>query len=113
MNLNGLIEYDDKRHINMLLIDNKKKEIERFDTVGQYVKIMEKITKIIINKLKIDYKIIHPKKYIFSEDRTDCGLCVPLSLLFVYIKVKYDLNLDEIISLISSYNNKNLFSIID
>jgi hypothetical protein len=114
-----IIENDDKRHINILLIDNEKKRIERFDTIGQYVKIMEKITEVIVKKLKLNYEIIHPNKYIFSsiglawpmENRKDCGLCVPLSLLFIYLKIKYDLSLCDIIRLLSSYNNKKLFSI--
>jgi hypothetical protein len=106
-----IIEFDDQRHINILLIDNKKKRIERFDTVCQYIKVMEKITNVILKKLKINYKIIHPKKFIFSAKRKDCGLCVPLSLLFIFLKIVYDLNLDDIIRLLSSYNNKELFSI--
>lgn len=106
-----LIELFDKRHINILLIDNKKKIVERFDTFDEFSKRKEKVMKVILDKLKIEYKFINPKKYIFSKNRKDCGLCVPLSYLYIYLKIYYDMELDQIIKLLSDFSDRNLFSI--
>ena len=99
------------KHINILLIDNKKKIVERFDTIGDSMKKINKITQLLINRLKLNYKIKFPSKFIFNETRRDCRICVPLSLLYIYIRIRYDLNLDDVIKLFTNYNNKELFSI--
>ena len=106
-----IIEDNNRRHFNICLIDNKKQIIERFDTIKERTKIMEKVTYLIKKKIKIDYKIINQNKFIFNENRNDCGLCVPLSLIYIYIRIKYNLDLNNIIKLLSSFNNKDLFRI--
>lgn len=106
-----IIKFTKGRHINILLVDNKKKTVERFDTFDELTKNKEKIIKVILNKLNIKYKFINPTNYIFSSKRKDCGLCVPLSFLYIYLKIYYDLKLDEVINLLSGLTNLNLFSI--
>lgn len=106
-----IMEIYDKRHINILLVDNKNKSVERFDTFDEFTKRKEKVIETIIKKLNLDYKIINPKKYIFSKKRKDCGLCVPLSYLYAYIKMLYKLNLNEVINLLSNMTDKELFNI--
>ena len=102
---------DNNRHINILLINFKDRIVERFDTIDQYQDVLYKITKLVTNKLDLNFKIVTPKKFIFNNSRADCGLCVPLSYLYIYLRIKFNIKLEEVIKLISSYNNENLFSI--
>ena len=107
-------------HFNLITIDYKKKVIERFDTrnekryFGKYV--MDKFLKKLFESFNLNFKIKikHPKKFISEKEGSkelDLGLCVPLSLLYGYLKVKYSLNLEEIIKLLKTYSDKDLFRI--
>ena len=105
-------------HFNLITIDNKKKVIERFDTrderryFGKYV--MEKFFKLFFEKVNLNFKIKHPKNFISEKENSkelDLKLCVPLSLLYGYLKVKYSLNLEEVVKLLKTYSDKDLFRI--
>lgn len=105
-------------HFNLLTIDYKKRIIERFDTrderkyFGKYA--MDKLLKNMFTSFNLDFKIVNPKKFISEKDGSkelDLGLCVPISLLYGYLKVKYSLNLEEVIKLLKNYSDKDLFRI--
>ena len=107
-----IIEMQETRHINILVIDKKNKVIERYDTNNQKKKIINKITSKILDKLELsNYKYRDPKNEIFNINRPDCSLCVPLSLLYVFLKIKYSLDLDEVNKIYSKFSNKDLFRI--
>ena len=109
-----IIIYKNFRHLNIMVIDNKKKTIEKFDTNDELMSIKnsKKLFTIVNNKIGLEnYKFIEQTEYLFSSDRKDCNLCVPLSLLFVYIRIYYELELDSIIKLFSEFSNKDLFRI--
>ena len=81
-------------HFNLLTIDYKKKLIERFDTrdekkyFGKYA--MDKLLKKIFKSFNFNFKIKHPTNFISEKENSeelDLGLCVPLSLLYGYLKV--------------------------
>ena len=102
------------RHLNVMLIDNLKKTIEKFDTNDYLMSIRNssKMFTLINDKIGLsNYKFIEQKKFLFSSTRQDCNLCVPLSLLYIYLRIIYELKLDDIISLFSELNNKDLFRI--
>ena len=99
-------------HINVLLIDNKKKSIERFDTKDENANKLSKFTEILLKDLNLsNYNFINPSSYIFNFERRDCIICVPLSLLYLYLRIRYELMLDDIIRLLKSYSNKELINI--
>ena len=109
-----IIIYKNFRHLNIMLIDNKRKTIEKFDTNDELMSIKNsiKLFEVIIEDIELlHYKFIDQKKFLFSSSRKDCNLCVPLSLLFVYLRIIYKLDLDEIIGLLSEFSNKDLFRI--
>lgn len=109
-----IIIYNNFRHFNAMLIDKKNKTIEKFDTNNELMSIKSsiKIFRAIIKTIGLShYKFIEQNKFLFSESRKDCNLCVPLSLLFIYLRIKYELKMDDIISLLSEFNNKDLFRI--
>lgn len=99
-------------HINVLLIDNKKKSIERFDTKDENANKLSKFTEILLKHLNLsNYNFINPSSYIFNFERRYCAICVPLSLLYLYLRIRYELMLDDIIRLFKSYSNKELINI--
>lgn len=105
-------------HFNLLTIDYKKKLIERFDTrdekkyFGKYA--MDKLLKKIFKSFNLNFKIKHPTNFISEKENSeelDLGLCVPLSLLYGYLKVIFSLNLEEVIKLLKTFSDKDLFRI--
>lgn len=109
-----IIIYKNFRHLNIAVIDNKKKTIEKFDTNNELmsVKNSKKLFTMVNNAIGLEnYKFIDQKNFLFSSERKDCNLCVPLSLLFVYLRIYYELDLESVIKLLSEYNNKDLFRI--
>ena len=110
-----IIIYKNFRHLNILLIDNKNKIVEKFDTNDSLMSIQnyKKIYEMTLNWIGLShYKFIDQTKFIFSSsERADCNLCVPLSLLFVFISILFEVKLDEYIDLMSEFNNKDLFRI--
>lgn len=101
-------------HFNLLVIDYKKKLIERFDTRNEkgYFKkyAMDKLLKNMFKSYNFNFKIVHPSEFI-SEKGQDLGLCVPLSLLYGYLKIKFSLSLNETIKLMKTFSDKDLFRI--
>ena len=109
-----IIIYNNFRHLNIMIIDNQNKTIEKFDTNDELMSVKNsiKLFEAIIKQIGLShYKFIDQNKFLFSSSRTDCNLCVPLSLLFIYIRIVYELKLDQIIDLLSEFNNKDLFRI--
>lgn len=118
IHITNYIQNNVYEHFNLVIIDYKKKEIERFDTrnerkyYGKYV--MDKFLKKLFDSFNLSFKIKHPKKFISEKEDSkelDLGLCVPLSLLYGYLKIIYSLKLEEVNKLLMSYSDKDLFRI--
>ena len=108
-----IIELGTINHLNTVILDKKNKTIERFDIKKNSYKILDKILKVFLNVFELhDYNIITTDKFISDKIKVD-NICVPISLLYIYLKMKYNLNLIQINTLLQLFNNKELFQVSD
>lgn len=87
----------DEYHVASLIIDNKVKKVILFDNKNNnYIK---NTSKFFMNKINIDYKFISIK--LINKNNYDklifCEICVPISLLFIYVYINYNVSLDDFI----------------
>ena len=85
-------------HVTTLIIDHKKKKIILFDNANN--DFIKKTSKYFIKKININYKFestnIIDKKNVRKLDI--CSICVPISLFYIYIYIKFQIKLDDFIN---------------
>ena len=96
-----LLIYESNRkhtHANILLIDKKKQTIERFEPFGHRIfndsivdKGIRKLFKKILGKefIYMPPSLLSPKKGIQEKADSYDGMCITISILYVYLRVKY------------------------
>ena len=90
-------------HVAALIIDNKKKEAILFDNTNN--KFIKKTANFFLSSINLNYKIQKSK---FLNDKIVkkidmCSICVPLSLLFIYVHLMFETKLDDFLNFL--YNN--------
>ena len=85
-------------HALSLIIDNKEKKCILFDNAKTDTTIS--VSKIILTRLDLNYKLIYSNAYDKKLDK--CGVCLPLSYLFIYVYIKYNVKLDTFIKFINN-----------
>ena len=103
-----IISLGNEKHLNIFVIDHKKKVVERFDTQNQNKQIMEKATKALIQNLGFKYKIKNQTKFIFETTTNICALCVPLSLIYVYMKITFETSNNKLSSQLKKLKHEEL-----
>lgn len=85
-------------HVTTLIVDHKKKKIILFDNANN--DFIKKTSKYFIKKININYKFestnIIDKKNVRKLDI--CSICVPISLFYIYIYIKFQIKLDDFIN---------------
>ena len=86
------------QHVASLIIDNKEKICVLFDNSKSDKTIS--FSKSILTTLGLNYKLIYSNTYNKKLDK--CDICVPLSYLFIYVYIKYNVKLDTYIKFINN-----------
>lgn len=85
-------------HVTTLIVDHKKKKIILFDNANN--DFIKKTSKYFVKKININYKFestnIIDKKNVRKLDI--CSICVPISLFYIYIYIKFQIKLDDFIN---------------
>ena len=85
-------------HVTTLIVDHKKKKVILFDNANN--EFIKKTSKYFIKKININYKFestnIIDKKNVRKLDI--CSICVPISLFYIYIYIKFQTKLDDFIN---------------
>lgn len=85
-------------HVTTLIVDHKKKKIILFDNANN--EFIKKTSKFFLKRININYKFestnIIDKKNVRKLDI--CSICVPISLFYIYIYIKFQIKLDDFIN---------------
>jgi len=85
-------------HVTILIVDHKKKKVILFDNANN--EFIKKTSKFFLKRININYKFestnIIDKKNVRKLDI--CSICVPISLFYIYIYIKFQIKLDDFIN---------------
>ena len=85
-------------HVTTLIVDHKKKKVILFDNANN--EFIKKTSKFFLKRININYKFestnIIDKKNVRKLDI--CSICVPISLFYIYIYIKFQIKLDDFIN---------------